>query len=596
MANWHRVQSVAVDEGSPRPRFLEKQVTVEMGKGVDMIQNHQDVRLSFLSLAKSAATLILLVVFMGLPALPSWAKTYHVDGNKGNDGLPGNEAEPFRTIRRASEVMGPGDKTIIHEGIYHEQIMGGKSGRQGEPITYEGTDRNRVILRGSVTVSDWKKVGSKWIKARPKPNAMPNVFVLVDEVRRPKRVESIRDMPEGTFHISPEGLYTIRLWGDADPNRDHVVEVYELDAGFYSSSRWGGTAKQFIVLRNMTIEKYGSYGVSASGESGDQCNNWEIDRVTLRYNSQAGIFWCCDDWHVHDSLFLKNSVTGCQINGARVRFINNVCRENSCYGQTGYGGTGITVGPFDSCHSCEIRDNLFEKNGSLDTYGCGIYLEGRTHDNVVANNLVVEDTHAGIGFYGGSYNQVYNNVIINVSPHNSWELCAGFVVSHSREGPPTQSVGNLVAFNTVWGCPTPVALSEPNRVIGPGEMNKFINNLFCMGRHAARIPSAAVAVFERNGWFGPEQSGVTQAAVKDWLKRTIRGKNEAHGLMKVDVSPIIGVDPMLNDPGKRDFRPKQGSPAINAGLILSNIQVDKDGHNRREGNAPDLGAYEYVGR
>jgi parallel beta-helix repeat protein len=539
--------------------------------------------------------LIFLVFLTVSLSIPSWAKTYHVDGNKGNDGHPGSETEPFRTIRRASEVMEPGDKAVIHEGIYHEQIMGGKSGTKGEPITYEGIDREKVILRGSVKVADWKKVGSKWIKARPKPNAMTNVFVLVDEARQLKRVESAVDMPEGTFHIRPDGLYTIRLWGDADPNRDHLTEVYALDSGFYSSKRWGGTAKQFIVLRNMTIEKYGSYGVSAAGESGDESSNWEIDKVTFRYNNQAGIFWCCDDWYVHDSLFFRNSVHGCQINGARVRFINNICRENSCYGATGYGGSGVIVGPFDSCHNCEIRDNLFERNGTLDTYGCGIYLEGRCHDNVVTNNLIVEDTHAGIGFYGGSYNRVYNNIVVNVSPKNSWELCGAFVVSHSREGAPTYSVGNLIAFNTVWGCPTAVAISEPNRVVGAGETNRFVNNLFCLERHSGKLPSAVAAVFERNGWFGPESKGFTKAAVKDWLKRTIKGTDGTYGMRKLDISPIIGVDPMLNDPEKGDFRPKQGSPSINAGLVLSDISVDKNGHDRSAGNAPGLGAYEFVG-
>lgn len=546
--------------------------------------------------SKTVSTLILSVFLAHLSIMPSWAATYHVDVSRGNDGYQGSETEPFRTIRRASELMQPGDKAIIHEGIYHEQIMGGKSGRQGEPITYEGVDREKVILRGSVIVSDWKKVGSKWIKVRTKPNAMPNAFVSVDDEERLQRVESSLDMPEGTFHIRPDGLYTIRLWGDADPNRDHVVEVYELDAGFFSSSRYGGTAKQFIVLRNMTIEKYGSYGVSSSEEPGDRCNNWEIDRVTFRYNNQAGIFWCCDDWYVHDSLFYKNAVTGCQINGARVKFVNNVCRENSCYGQTGYGGTGITVGPFDSCHSCEISDNLFEKTGSHDTYGCSIYLEGRCHDNVVKNNLVLEDTHAGIGFYGGSYNQVYNNVLVNIAPRNSWDLCAAFVVGHSREGPPTQAVGNLICFNTVWGSPTPVVVEEPNRAMKPAEMNKFVNNLFCMERHSAKLPNGPCAVFERNGWFGPEKRGITQAAVKDWLKRTIRGSNGAYGIMKLDASPIVGVDPLLNDPAKRDFRPKKGSPVIDVGVVVPNVSSDKDGNARPQGTAPDIGAYEFVSK
>ena len=111
----------------------------------------------------------------------------------------GRKKNLSKTINQASKVMEPGDKAIIHEGIYHEQIMGGKSGLPDNPITYEGVDRDKVILRGSVTVKDWKKVGAVWFKVGLKPITRQNLFVMVDEKYKLKQVEQPHGMPEGSF-------------------------------------------------------------------------------------------------------------------------------------------------------------------------------------------------------------------------------------------------------------------------------------------------------------------------------------------------------------------------------------------------------------
>ncbi|MDQ1239788.1 MAG: hypothetical protein QG577_1974, partial [Thermodesulfobacteriota bacterium] len=76
-------------DGNKVPRgqeFLGKRVILEKGKGADMIQNPNDLRSSLPSLAKACWRLMLLVCLMVSLSTPSWAKIYHVDGNKGNDG------------------------------------------------------------------------------------------------------------------------------------------------------------------------------------------------------------------------------------------------------------------------------------------------------------------------------------------------------------------------------------------------------------------------------------------------------------------------------------------------------------------------------
>jgi hypothetical protein len=60
-----------------------------------------------------------------------------------------------------------------------------------------------------------------------------------------------------------------------------------------------------------------------------------------------------------------------------------------------------------------------------------------------------------------------------------------------------------------------------------------------------------------------------------------------------DKSPITG-NPHFRDVVGRDFRLKEGSAAIDRGIKSANAGADKDGAERPQGRAPDLGAYEYV--
>jgi len=59
-------------------------------------------------------------------AFPFWddrtdyRKTYHVacQDPQASDANPGTRGKPLRTIGRAAEVLQPGEKVVVHEGVY----------------------------------------------------------------------------------------------------------------------------------------------------------------------------------------------------------------------------------------------------------------------------------------------------------------------------------------------------------------------------------------------------------------------------------------------------------------------------------------------
>lgn len=531
--------------------------------------------------------LILWITFLPLSA-PS-AAVFHVDARHGASEADGSRLRPFRTIKQAVAVALPGDTIRIGEGVYHEQIMGGASGLPDAPIVIEGSSRHTVFMRGSVRVRDWERRGDVWIKRGLNPMTLENAFVMIDERKLLDRVDDPGALREGSFHVSDEGVYMVRLPKDADPNTEHAVDVYEYDFAFNAGDRWGGTAKRHIILRNMTLEKYGVFAVSTDKEHPRDNSHWELDRLIVRYNLAEGVFYCLDDWHVHDCEFIRNGVHGCQINGARVRFEDNLCAENEWFGPSGHGGCGLLIGPDESAHSCTIRNNIFSRNGAVKGYGCGVYLEGRSHDNVIENNYIVGGTAAGVGFYGSSGNRVINNVLIHIARETWWDKAAAFVFHHSLEGDPTEPVGNLVAHNTVWKCAAPLSVEDTRPAVSEERPNRVINNLFAYCRLLPPPQRASSVKLRGNAWYRcPENAEPRGRLPERWIERM----NRAAGFTGDDHNTVLRTNPGLRDPESGRFDLTADSPLKGAGVLLPEASPDRAGAPRGVNGPPSVGAYE----
>jgi hypothetical protein len=172
-----------------------------------------------------------------------------------------------------------------------------------------------------------------------------------------------------------------------------------------------------------------------------------------------------------------------------------------------------------------------------------------------------------------------------IAPQSDWDMAAAFVVGHSYEGPPTQSMGNLVAHNTVWGCPAAIAVFKPAEPIPHDKLNRFVNNLFAGYRFLTPLPKSPGVLIENNAWFSPDKAA--SRGIAKWLKSSLGGLG--------DRKPLTGTDPGLVSPERMNFRLRADSPLIDAGVPLAEVERDRGGSPRSCGKAPDIGAYEFCG-
>jgi len=74
---------------------------------------------------------------------------YYVCEKMGNDSNDGSETSPFKTIRKSTVVVRPGDTVLVKPGIYRERVIPTMSGKKYEPITFRSLVKHEAIVRGS---------------------------------------------------------------------------------------------------------------------------------------------------------------------------------------------------------------------------------------------------------------------------------------------------------------------------------------------------------------------------------------------------------------------------------------------------------------
>ena len=84
---------------------------------------------------------------------------FHV-AKTGSDFQSGSKASPFLTIGRAAAIAEPGDRIVVHGGVYREWVKPKNAGTNDlRRIVYEAAAGEKVIVKGSEQITGWECIG-----------------------------------------------------------------------------------------------------------------------------------------------------------------------------------------------------------------------------------------------------------------------------------------------------------------------------------------------------------------------------------------------------------------------------------------------------
>jgi hypothetical protein len=102
-----------------------------------------------------------------------FSRTYYVDNASPNadDSGPGTKARPFRTIGKAAELLQPGERVVIAEGVYRECVRPARGGTgPAQMISYEAAPGAKVRIKGSQVLQEgWQRETVQYNRRGPNP-------------------------------------------------------------------------------------------------------------------------------------------------------------------------------------------------------------------------------------------------------------------------------------------------------------------------------------------------------------------------------------------------------------------------------------------
>ena len=321
------------------------------------------------------------------------AREYHV-AKSGNDQNLGTYESPFLTISKAAKIAEEGDTVIVHEGVYRECVSPEFGSRSAFlPITYVAAEGEKVVIKGSEEVGEWKKDGDFWCASvkntlfggfnpfaeeldgdwlvRPLSPSLHTGMVYYDgeALREALTKEMLRETEMSFFAEvkEEETVFSVNL-GNRDPNTV-LMEVNVRRSCFYPEK----TGLNYITVRGF--------------EMAHAATNWApptADQVGL-----IGPHWA-KGWIIEDNI----------LHDARCCIVSV--------------GKEISTGHNQYCHHHKKAGGHYQfeamfaglrKGWSKDTIG----------SHFIRNNKIYNCGQCGIvGHMGGAFSEIYNNEIHHV--------------------------------------------------------------------------------------------------------------------------------------------------------------------------------------
>ena len=465
-----------------------------------------------------------------------YIRVYHVacEHPDASDEGPGTETQPFKTINRAANVLQPGEKVIVHSGVYRECVRPARGGSgQDKMIAYEAASDEKVTIRGSELWTPKFTCSEEW-NFGPMPDGVNvwtaelpaewfvgyNPFMTrnfsseyttftrdwsVEEIRcfmlrrgmifaagQPLRqVFFSRELAEldGTFWVEDPGLRIhLRLPNDVDPN-GMELEVTTREQIFAPLEHRLG----YIRVSGFHFE-YAADGIPVPQRamvSAARGHHWIIEDNEIRWANACGIDVGNETWHRRRQeaseqsghhIIRRNRISDCGIcgiaavdNNAHSLVEDNLIERIGSKNIERIWETGGLK--FHTCDSVLIQRNIFRHI----RHAPGLWLDYLNKNCRVTGN-VFTDIEA---IHGGVYLEVSHD--LNVIDHNIlWDI-RGVNRRRSGDGVDVDSGEQCVVAHNLFGkiqdgYAVRVHLGQSGRVVngrvGLCRRHKILNNMF----------------------------------------------------------------------------------------------------------------------
>ena len=322
----------------------------------------------------------------------------------GNDGNPGTQSSPFRTIEQGLTVLKPGDRLSLRSGSYSEKLVSSRgvqfpAGTSWDnPVTIAAFENESVILKGTIG-----------------PTAPHIQYLIFDRIFiDASNQESGISINSGAHHLrfingevknafGTSGINT-SYHNDANPGDtfhefiNMNVHHNGLDSSKYPEGRTSDHYHGFYIktsgnlIENCQIHDHPAWGIHQYVNTTDPRPQNNIFRNNLIWNNgNGGIMINRSD----DNLIYNNVVMN---NGAGINIGFGNPRGAKVYNNTVYGnqknGIDIQSGATDSL----IINNISYKNGyNLMNKGTNTTISNNLKTNPLFRNEATADFHLQAG-------------------------------------------------------------------------------------------------------------------------------------------------------------------------------------------------------
>ena len=471
-----------------------------------------------------------------------YGKVYHVAQRhpKASDKNPGTKDRPFKTIGRAAEILEPGQKAIVHKGVYRERVAPARGGTSpSRMIAYEAAAGEDVIITGAEVWEAPLRPSEGYNFWRKGPNAkvwMGDLPVEKFAGYNPFSIDNMTDQLEGYFerllpeHINRFLLRRGALFADGRPLSQvlHFDELAGSDGAFWvdgpgerihfrmpgdadpGKARFEITAREQVFapkIYNLGYIKVSGFRMERAADgvpvpqrsllSATRGHHWIIERNRLRWANAGGMDIGAQSW-----------TAGAFDEAGRHVVRGNMVADCGACGICGAGGVTGSL----------IEDNIIERIGALDVErisenaglkfheaedvlirrnvfrrikgACGLWLDVLNKNCRLTGNVFADIESRVGGIYiecSHHLNLIDNNVFwdIRALPEGLWPKDR---LAPGGRGLYTETSDNVVAAHNLFGkiagnYAAAFGLLQADRIIagraGTGRRNRVLNNVFC---------------------------------------------------------------------------------------------------------------------